>query len=69
MQLKYEGFTTKEAKYAANNCNANWKDQAYKKATSYLESQSFSKSGLIKQLEYEGFTNSQAKYGANKAYK
>ncbi|RHV56815.1 hypothetical protein DXB19_13265 [Lachnospiraceae bacterium OM02-26] len=68
-QLKYEGFTTKEAKYAANNCNANWKDQAYKKATSYLESQSFSKSGLIKQLEYEGFTNSQAKYGANKAYK
>ena len=68
-QLKYEGFTTKEAKYAANNCNANWKDQAYKKATSYLGSQAFSKSGLIKQLEYEGFTNSQAKYGANKAYK
>lgn len=68
-QLEYEGFTKKEAKYAVNNCGANWKEQAAKKAEQYLKSQSFSKSGLIEQLEYEGFTAKQARYGANKAYK
>lgn len=68
-QLEYEGFTKSEAKYAVNNCGANWKEQAVKKAEQYLKNQSFSKSGLIEQLEYEGFTAKQARYGANKAYK
>lgn len=68
-QLEYEGFTKSEAKYAVNNCGANWKEQAAKKAEQYLKNQSFSKSGLIEQLEYEGFTAKQARYGANKAYK
>ena len=64
-QLEYEGFTKSEAKYAVNNCGANWKEQAAKKAEQYLTSQSFSRSGLIEQLEYEGFTNKQARYGVN----
>lgn len=68
-QLEYEGFTKKEAKYAVNNCGANWKEQAVKKAAQYLSSQSFSRSGLIEQLEYEGFTSKQARYGVKKAYK
>lgn len=68
-QLEYEGFTKSEAKYAVNNCGANWKEQAAKKAEQYLTSQSFSRSGLIEQLEYEGFTNKQARYGVNKAYR
>lgn len=63
-QLKYEGFSEKEATYGADNCGANWKEQASKMAKEYMNSMSFSKSGLIKQLEYEGFTSEQAKYGA-----
>lgn len=66
-QLKFDGFTTKEAKYAVNNCKANWKKQATKKAKSYLETMPFSKKELIDQLKFDGFTTKQAKYGAKKA--
>lgn len=65
-QLKYEGFTTKEAKYGVRHCGANWKKQAVKKAKSYLDVMSFSRTGLIKQLRYEGFTKKQAKYAVKK---
>lgn len=68
-QLKYEGYTTKEANYAVKHCNANWKKQAVKKAKQYLFTMSFSKKRLISQLKYEGFTKKQAEYGAKKAYK
>lgn len=59
-QLEYEGFTTEEATYAADNCGADWYEQAEKKAKSYLEISAFSQKGLIEQLEYEGFTTSEA---------
>lgn len=36
--------------------------QAVKKATSYLRSQSFSRAGLLDQLDYEGFSASDAEY-------
>lgn len=62
-QLEYEGFSTEEATYGADNCGADWNEQAAKKAESYLEFSSFSRSGLIEQLEYEGFTADQAEYG------
>ena len=64
-QLEYEGFSYEESLYGANNCGADWKEQAAKKAKSYMDYSSFSRSGLIKQLEYEGFTNEQAEYGAS----
>lgn len=64
-QLEYEGYTTKEATYAVNNCGANWKEQAAKKAQEYLDSSSFSRAGLIDQLLYEGFTQKQAEYGVS----
>ena len=62
-QLKYEGFTEEEATYGADNCGADWNEQAAKKAQQYLELTSFSRSGLIDQLKYEGFTSDQAAYG------
>lgn len=64
-QLEYEQFTHEEAVYGADNCGANWYDQATKKAQDYLDTMAFSHSGLIKQLEYEQFTNDEAVYGAN----
>lgn len=63
-QLEYEGYTYDEAVYAADNCGADWYEQAVKSAESYLAAMSFSKSGLIDQLEYEGFTYEEAVYGA-----
>lgn len=68
-QLKFEGFSTKDATYAVLHVNANWNVQAYKSAKEYLSSSSFSKKALYSQLIYEGFTPSQATYGVNRAYR
>ena len=62
-QLEFEGYTTEEATFAADNCGADWKEQAAKKAQDYLDTMSFSREGLIDQLKYEGFTQKQAEYG------
>lgn len=64
-QLEYEGYSTEEATYGADNCGADWNEQALKSAKNYLSTMAFSHSGLIKQLEYEGFTTEQATYGAD----
>lgn len=63
-QLEYEKYSKEEAVYAADNCGADWNEQAAKCAENYLEFMPFSKEGLIEQLEYEGFTHEQAVYGA-----
>jgi len=63
-QLEFENYSNEEAKYAADNCGADWNEQAAKSAKSYLEYSSFSRQGLIEQLEFEGFTHEQAVYGA-----
>ena len=62
----YNGFSESEAKYGADNCGADWKEQALKKAKSYLNSSAFSYSGLKEQLEYNGFTEDEAQYGVDK---
>ena len=67
-QLEYEGFTSSEARYGADNCGADWYEQASLKAKEYLKVMSFSYSGLVEQLEYEGFTHDQAVYGADCNY-
>ena len=64
-QLEYEGFSTEDATYAADNCGADWNEQAAKKAQDYRDMQAFSHKGLVDQLEYEGFTAEQAEYGAS----
>ena len=65
-QLEYEGYSTEEATYAADNCNANWNEQAAKSAKEYLDMSSFSRQELINQLIYEGFTQEQAEYGVTR---
>ncbi len=64
-QLKYEGYTTEEATYGADNCGADWNEQAAKKAQQYMDIMDYSRQGLIDQLKYEGFTQSQAEYGVS----
>ncbi len=66
-QLEFEGFSNADATWAADNCGADWNEQAFKKAKEYLNFSSFSHSGLVDQLEYEGFTSEQAEYGVSKA--
>ncbi|MFV0504120.1 MAG: Ltp family lipoprotein [Lachnospirales bacterium] len=63
-QLNYEGYSDIEAKYGADNCDADWNEQAELKAKTYIDIMSFSKQGLIEQLLYEGFTQEQAEHGA-----
>ena len=62
-QLEYEGYSNSEATYAADNCGADWYEQAVLAAKGYLDAMSFSRQGLIEQLEFEGFTHDQAVYG------
>ena len=63
--MEYEGYTTEQAEYGADNCDADWNEQAEKMAENYMDSFSFSRSELIDQLEYEGFTSEQAEHGAD----
>lgn len=67
-QLEFEGYTRAEATYAADNCGADWYEQAVRAAENYLEIMAFSRSGLIEQLEFDGYTYDQAVYGVDKAY-
>lgn len=62
-QLEFDGYSHSEAVYGADNCGANWNEQAALSAERYLNVMSFSRSGLIKQLEFDGFTYGQAVYG------
>ena len=64
-QLEYEGYSNEEAIYAADNCGADWNEQAARCAQSYIDTMAFSRTELIRQLEYEGFTNTQAEYGVS----
>ena len=62
-QLEFEGYSTEASTYAADNCGADWNEQAAKSAQSYLDFSSFSRQGLIDQLIFDGFTQEQAEYG------
>ena len=66
-----DGYSKKDATFAVDALDVNWKKQAVKAAEGYLEFGSFSLQGLIEQLESEygdQFTHAQAVYGAKKAY-
>ena len=58
-QLEFEGYTTEDAIYGADNAGADWMHEAAESAESYLEYSEFSREGLAGQLEYEGFTAEQ----------
>lgn len=68
-QLKYEGFSKADAKWATDHVDADWNEQAVRSAISYLEYSAFSESELAEQLEHEGFPAKPAKHGASEAYK
>ncbi len=63
--LEYKGYTTAEATYAADNCGANWNEQAAKAAESSLKYSAYSYTGLIDILEFKGFTTAEATYAAD----
>jgi len=63
-QLVYDQFSHADAVYGADNCGADWNEQAAKKAQAYMSESAFSRGGLISQLEYDKFTQAQAEYGA-----
>ena len=62
-QLEFEGYSTEDATFAADNCGADWNRQAELMAQQYLDSMPFSHSGLVEQLVFEGFTQEQAEHG------
>lgn len=66
-QLRYEGYSKRDAEFAVKNVDADWNEQAAKAAQTYLDTMPFSRSSLIEQLEYSGFTTPQATYGVDKA--
>ena len=61
-QLRYEGYSKKDATYGADHAKAKWKKEAAQSAKSYLKYMSFSRSGLAAQLKYDGYTKSQTAY-------
>ena len=64
-QLEYEGYPHDDCVYAADNCNADWNEQAMIAAQGYLRHSAFSYQGLVEQLLYEQFTEEQAEYGVD----
>ena len=66
-QLRFDGYSVKDATYAVDHIHANWNTEAALSAKQYLKTMPFSRSGLINQLVFEGFTKTQATYGVKKA--
>ena len=66
-QLKFEGYSTKDATFGVDSVNADWMEQAAKSAKEYLDYSAFSHKGLVDQLEFEASPSEQAEYGVNKA--
>ena len=64
-QLEFEKYSHEDAVWAADNCNADWNQEALESAKSYIDHSGFSRKGLIEQLEYEQFTAEQATYGVD----
>jgi hypothetical protein len=63
-----DGYSRKDATFAADNVHANWKEEAAKSAKDYLDFTHFSHSGLVDQLVHgDDYTKAQAEYGVKKA--
>lgn len=68
-QLKFEKFSSSDARWAASHAKASWMHEAEESAESYMDMGGFSRQGLIDQLDFEGFTAAQAQHGADAAYR
>ena len=65
-----DGYSKKDATFAADHVDANWNEQAAKAAKNFLDIMPFSRNGLIEQLSSDAgdqYTLKQATYGVNKA--
>jgi len=65
-----DGYSKKNATFAADHVEVSWKEQAAKAAQNYLDISGFSRQGLIQQLSSDagdGYTRKQAIYGVDKA--
>ena len=65
-QLESDGFSAEDAKYGADHCGADWKEQARMKAAEYMRDQPFTREDMERQLEYEGYTDEQVAYAIAK---
>ena len=65
--LVYMGYADEDAKYGADNCGADWSEQAVKRAKALAANGITNYDNLVEQLESEGFTGEQAAVGAQAA--
>jgi hypothetical protein len=64
-QLRFEGYSNKDAAFAVDAISPNWNEQAAGSAEDYIDTSGFSREGLIEQLKFEGYTQQQAEHGVN----
>lgn len=62
-QLEYEGFSTEDSTFGADNAGADWNAECAEKAKSYMDYSAFSRDGLAEQLAYEGFQQTEIDFG------
>lgn len=62
-QLEYEGFSTEDSTFGADNAGADWNAECAEKAKSYMDYSAFSRDRLADQLAYEGFQQSEIDFG------
>lgn len=65
--LVYMGYADEDAKYGADNCGADWSEQAVKRAKTLAANGITNYDNLVEKLESEGFTGEQAAVGAQAA--
>ncbi|EQM83434.1 Ltp family lipoprotein [Microbacterium maritypicum] len=62
-QLEFEGFSTEDATFGADNAGADWNAECAQKAQSYMDMSSFSRQSLYDQLAFEGFQPTEIEFG------
>ena len=67
-QLEFDGYTSSEAKYGADNCKADWKELAKLDALNYLGTMPMSEKKLREQLQFDGFLDDEIDYAIETAY-
>ena len=66
-KMEQAGYSHEDAVYSAENCGADWNEQAAKAAKECLKIvPSFSEEQLLHELTFCGFTEEQAAYGISK---
>ena len=63
-KLQQDGFSTGDAKYAANNCGADWNGMAANEAKKLIDGGVTTKEEIVDQLIFKGYTYQQAVHGA-----